>query len=129
MYGNELAGAQSGEHGKPTDSGGRGFSKEDGDSQPPGPFRLKENKGELAVKPRGQVRQGRVFTTEVRALPRPGRPAVEEQELEASFAAQLEEVLAKEEFPLHFKEYVRRYFLMLSRGVSREQTDTEGNTP
>ncbi len=41
----------------------------------------------------------------------------------------LEEVLAKEEFPLHFKEYVRRYFLAVSRGVPRQQTDTEGNTP
>jgi hypothetical protein len=81
---------------------------------------LKPDRGGDLVQPEGQARRGRVYTSEARVLPRPGRPEVEEAELEARFTAQMEEVLSKEDYPLHFKEYIRRYFLAVSQGVPKE---------
>jgi hypothetical protein len=33
------------------------------------------------------------------------------------FAPQVEEVLSREDYPVHYKEFIRRYFLNLSRGA------------
>jgi hypothetical protein len=41
--------------------------------------------------------------------------------LDARFETQLEEVLSKDSYPPHYKEFVRRYFLSLSEGVSIER--------
>jgi hypothetical protein len=81
--------------------------------------------GDQVLKPEAQMREGPVFSSVARALPRAARPGLEKVELDPSFAAQLEEVLAKEEYPLHFKEYMRRYFLAISEGMP----SSEGGRP
>ena len=74
------------------------------------------------LKPESQARKGEVFVTEARVLPRPGRPSAENVAMSGEFASQVEEVLSKEEYPAHYKEFVRRYFLKLSQGrVPRQQ--------
>jgi hypothetical protein len=43
--------------------------------------------------------------------------------MRAEFATQLESVLSKDQYPAHYKEFIRRYFLNLSQGarVPQEQ--------
>jgi hypothetical protein len=69
-----------------------------------------------------------VFVTEARVLPKPGRPSVENVSMSSEFASQVEEVLSKEDYPAHYKEFVRRYFLTLSqgRGPQQQPTDNRG---
>lgn len=67
--------------------------------------------------PQGQVREGEAYTSQGQILPRLGRPRVENVEMKAEFAAQLEQVLAREQYPAHYKEFIRRYFLSLSQGA------------
>lgn len=65
---------------------------------------------------------GSAFVSEARALPRAGGGTLERVELDTRFAAQLEEVMSKDDYPVHYKEFIRRYFLRLSEGaVSEEQ--------
>jgi hypothetical protein len=77
------------------------------------------------LKPEGQARKGEAFVTEARILPRPGRPSVENLAMSSEFASQVEEVLSKEEYPAHYKEFVRRYFLTLSQGRIPQQQPTD----
>jgi hypothetical protein len=69
------------------------------------------------LRPEGQLREGREFTTQGRMLPRANRPSVEQVEMGSEFAAQAEAVLSREQYPEHYKEFVRRYFLNLSQGA------------
>ncbi len=80
------------------------------------------------LKPESQAREGEVFVTEARVLPKPGRPSVENVAMSSEFASQVEEVLAKEQYPAHYKEFVRRYFLKLSQGrvPQQQRTDNRG---
>ena len=64
----------------------------------------------------GQPREGDSFSTEARILPRTNRPTAQSAPLSAEFEAQVEAVLANEQYPDHYKEFVRRYFLTLSQG-------------
>jgi hypothetical protein len=73
------------------------------------------------MKPEGRAGKGEVFVTEARIPPRPGRPSVENVAMSSEFASQVEEVLSKEEYPAHYKELVRRYFLTLSQGRNPQQ--------
>ena len=77
------------------------------------------------VKPESQARTGDVFVTQARVLPRPTRPDVENMAMSREFASQVEEVLSKDEYPAHYKEFVRRYFLKLSEGRAPEQQPTD----
>jgi hypothetical protein len=77
------------------------------------------------LKPESQAREGEVFVTEARVLPKPGRPTVESVAMSSEFASQVEEVLAKEQYPAHYKEFVRRYFLKLSQGRAPQQQPTD----
>ena len=77
-------------------------------------------RGGVVMKPRSQLRQGQVFTSEARVLPRQGRPGAEQMALDPRFAAQMEEVLSKEQYPLHDKEFIRKYFLTLSEGIAAD---------
>ncbi len=74
----------------------------------------------IVLKPRSEFREGAGFTAETRVLPRAGRPNVEAAQLDVRFAVQMEEVLSKEQYPLHHKDFIRRYFLALSQGVANE---------
>ena len=73
------------------------------------------------LKPESQARAGEVFVTQARVLPRPTRPNVENVAVSREFASQVEEVLSKEHYPAHLKEFVRRYFLKLSEGRAPPQ--------
>ena len=86
-------------------------------------------RGGVLLKPESRIRDGRVFTSEARVLPRPGRATLETLELDARFTAQVEEVLSKEEYPLHYKEFIRRYFLGLSGGVPDDEGVAEERQP
>lgn len=77
------------------------------------------------LKPESRAGKGDVFVTEARVLPKPGRPSVENVAMSSEFASQVEEVLAKEEYPAHYKEFVRRYFLTLSQGRVPQQQPTD----
>lgn len=87
------------------------------DSRPSGPV----------LAPQGQMRDGEVFTSQGgRILPRPGRPRVENVEMSSEFAPQVEEVISREQYPAHYKEFIRRYFLTLSQGVRAPQEQPPG---
>jgi hypothetical protein len=77
------------------------------------------------LKPESQAREGEVFVTEARVPPKPGRPSVENVMMSSEFASQVEEVLSKEQYPAHYKEFVRRYFLNLSKGRVPQQQPTD----
>lgn len=77
------------------------------------------------LKPESQAREGEVFVTQARVLPRPGRPSVENVALSSEFVSQVEEVLSKDQYPAHYKEFVRRYFLKLSQGRVPQQQSTD----
>lgn len=77
--------------------------------------------------PQGQVREGESFTSHGQILPRTGRPNVESIEMRAEFATQVEEVLSKDQYPAHYKEFVRRYFLNLSQGARVPQQQPPGS--
>ena len=88
-------------------------------SQDPGP-------AGRVLAPQGQVRAGESFTSHGQILPRTSRPNVESIEMKAEFATQVEEVLAKDQYPAHYKEFVRRYFLNLSQGMQAPHGQTPG---
>lgn len=68
------------------------------------------------MKPRAAMRGGEVFASQGRILPNVTRPSVENVEMKQEFASQVEEVLSKDHYPAHYKEFIRRYFLSLSQG-------------
>lgn len=65
----------------------------------------------------GEMRAGESFTSEGRTLPRVRQPGVQEVEIDARFAPQVEQVVSSEEYPAHYKAFVRRYFMALSEGA------------
>ena len=69
------------------------------------------------LKPQGDVREGESLVTHGQVLPKVGRPSVENVQMKAEFATQVEEVLSKEQYPAHSKEFIRRYFLSLSQAT------------
>jgi uncharacterized membrane protein YqjE len=82
------------------------------------------------LQPEGQTREGESFTSQGRILPRAVRPSVENVEIAREFAPQVEEVLSREQYPAHYKELVRRYFLTLSQGArSPQQGSAAGGQP
>ncbi|MPZ43963.1 MAG: hypothetical protein GEV05_11255 [Betaproteobacteria bacterium] len=81
------------------------------------PLRQEVDAAGRVLRPEGQLREGREFTTQGRMLPRANRPSVEQVEMGSEFAAQAEAVLSREQFPEHYKDFVRRYFLNLSQGA------------
>ena len=81
------------------------------------------------LRPEGQVRAGEDFSSEGRMLPRTNRPNARRIDLPQDYAAQVEAVLAREQYPEHRKALVRRYFLNLSQGArtAAEPPATPGN--
>jgi hypothetical protein len=73
--------------------------------------------------PPSQAGKGEVFMSQARVPPRPGRPSVENLPMSSEFVPQVEEVLAKDQYPTHYKEFVRRYFLNLSQGQAQAPQD------
>ena len=80
--------------------------------------------------PESQPGKGQVFMSQARVPPRLSQPNVAVAPLSSEFAPQVEEVLSKEQYPAHYKEFVRRYFLNLSQGeVPQQQPSTEKGAP
>ena len=91
------------------------------------PSRADPAQAGVILKPRGRVREeGEAFASQARVLPRPGRPGVENVELSSEYAPRMEEVLSREHYPAHYKEFIRRYFLSLSRGAPVPQQQPPG---
>jgi hypothetical protein len=67
--------------------------------------------------PQGQLREGESFTSHGRVLPKTGRGTVESVAMSAEFEAQVESVLSRDQYPAHYKDFIRRYFLNLSQGA------------
>ncbi|HET9664322.1 MAG TPA: hypothetical protein VFP00_08835 [Burkholderiales bacterium] len=78
------------------------------------------------IKPRAEMREGEVFASQGRVLPRLTRPSVENVEMKQEFASQVEEVLSRDHYPAHYKEFIRRYFLSLSQGGQSPQPQPPG---
>lgn len=80
------------------------------------------------LKPEGRIGEGEgeVFTSQGRARPRVTRPRVESVQMRSEFASQVEGVLSNEQYPAHYKEFVRRYFLNLSRGALNSEQQPAG---
>ena len=69
------------------------------------------------LQPQGELREGEAHSSHARLPARAGRSSVESVEMAREFAPQVEEVLSREHYPAHYKEFIRRYFLNLSRGA------------
>lgn len=72
--------------------------------------RRAQQDADTVIRPRSQLREGELRSSEGRVLPRDGSVGVATIALDRQFSTQVEEVLSKEEIPLHQKELVRRYF-------------------
>ena len=81
------------------------------------PLRPESGPAGRVLRPDGQVRTGEDFSSQGRMLPRANRPGVASVDMPDDYAAQVEAVLAREHYPEHRKEFVRRYFLNLSQGA------------
>ncbi|MDH3286593.1 MAG: hypothetical protein OEP48_02540 [Betaproteobacteria bacterium] len=107
-----------------TGSGSQGDSSVALDRQR-APVRPDPGQSGPVLKPQSQARKGEVFVTQAQVRPRSGRPSVENVVMSSEFASQVEEVLSKEQYPAHYKEFVRRYFLNLSQGRVPQQQPTD----
>jgi hypothetical protein len=81
------------------------------------PYRPEPGPRGPVLQPQGEIREGEAHSSHARLPARAGRSNVENVELAREFAPQVEEVLAREHYPAHYKEFIRRYFLNLSRGA------------
>ena len=77
------------------------------------------------IKPNSQEQEGAVYSSTAQILPSLNTPTLDSIAHDHRFSAQLEQVLSKQDVPLHQKEFIRDYFLTLSQGVSA--SDTSGN--
>ena len=77
---------------------------------------------EVALEVKGRPGDGDVYRTEARVLPRAGHVSTPAAALAPEFHGEVEAVLAKQNYPLHQKELVRRYFLRLSQGTVAGRT-------
>jgi hypothetical protein len=92
----------------------------------PAPLLPELEKSGPLLKPEGQIRRGEELVTQGQVLPKAGRPTVENVPMKAEFASQVEEVLSREQYPLHSREFIRRYFLNLSQDLRAAPTPTQG---
>jgi hypothetical protein len=87
------------------------FTKEAPESPPERPSQASGP----VMKPQAEMRAGEVFSSQGSVLPNVTRPTVENVDMKPEFASQLEDVLSRDHYPAHYKEFIRRYFLSLSQ--------------
>jgi hypothetical protein len=88
---------------------------------------LAEAKSGPILKPQSEIREGESLVTHGQVLPRATRPSVENVQMKAEFASQVEEALSREQYSAQSKEFIRRYFLSLSQGAqTAQQPQTRG---
>ena len=78
----------------------------------------RSSRDDVTLKPESQYREGASFATETRVLPRAGQPQVAVTQLDPQFVEQVEPAFAREHYPAHHKDFIRRYFLSLSQGTA-----------
>lgn len=81
------------------------------------PYRPEPGPRGPVLQPKGEMREGESHSSHARLPARAGKSSVENVEMAREFAPQVEEVLSREQYPAHYKEFIRRYFLSLSRGA------------
>ena len=92
----------------------------------PAPLLSEPEKSGPILKPQGQIRRGEELVTQGQVLPKAGRPSMENVPMKAEFASQVEEVLSREQYPVHSREFIRRYFLNLSQDARVVPPPTQG---
>jgi len=90
------------------------------------PYRPEPGPRGPVLQPEGELREGESHSSHARLPARAGRPNVANVEMAREFTPQVERVLSTEHYPPHYKEFVRRYFLNLSRGVRNMPEQTGG---
>jgi hypothetical protein len=97
----------------------RSASRGEGDAteRAQSPYREEPAPRGPVLQPKGDMREGESHSSHARLPARAGRPGVENVQMAREFAPQVEEVLSREHYPAHYKEFIRRYFLSLSRGA------------
>lgn len=112
--------------GKATRYGARGDESTAGNEPQELPSQPRSAQSGPVVKPQADMRPGEVFASQGSVLPNVTRPTVENVEMKQEFASQVESVLSRDHYPAHYKEFIRRYFLTLSQGEQRPQTQPKG---
>ncbi|MFT5446785.1 MAG: hypothetical protein ACI9DC_001960 [Gammaproteobacteria bacterium] len=97
--------------------------------QPPENRELRVIESGPTLRAAGQIRDGDVFVSEGRVLPRASDAQIDMARIDAQYTQQLEQVMANERYPLHYKEFIRRYFLNLSEGGSSPPDVRPGSNP
>ena len=81
------------------------------------------------LKAQAQIRDGDVFVSDARVVPRAGKATTTNTQVDARYSQQLEQVLSNEQYPLHYKEFIRRYFLSISEGGRAPQAGSLAQQP
>jgi hypothetical protein len=84
------------------------------------PYELKGSKGPT-LKDKGISGPGDRFNAYVRSLPTIKKAKLKEEEIMRHYRTELESVLNKEDIPLHYREYIKNYFLSI--GLRKEGDD------
>jgi hypothetical protein len=95
-----------------------GRGKADGKKRPPG--ELEGPKGPT-LKIKGISNPGDRFNAYVRSLPTIKKAKLKEEEVMRQYRTEVESVLNKEDIPLHYREYIKNYFLSI--GLRKENDD------
>jgi hypothetical protein len=95
-----------------------GRGKADGKKRPPS--ELEGSKGPT-LKVKGSSSPGDRFNAYVRSLPTITKSKLKEEEVMRQYQTELESVLNKEDIPLHYREYIKNYFLSI--GLRKENDD------
>jgi hypothetical protein len=111
--------------GEAAHGGTRGDSSVAIDREPP-PFLPDTGRSGPILEPEGRAGEGEEYASQGRILPRPNRPRGENVEMRREFVPQVEEALSSERYPDRHKEFIRRYFLNLSRGERPSQEQSPG---
>jgi len=90
------------------------------DGKKKSPYALKGSK-RPALKDKGVSGPGERYNVHVRSLPTIGKAKIEEEEIIRPYRQEIEDVLKKEDIPLHYREYIKSYFLSIGL---REEEDT-----
>jgi hypothetical protein len=110
--------------GKAPRYGSRGDDSTAGNEPQELPPQTRATQSGPVVKPQADMRAGEVFASQGSVLPNVTRPTVENVEMKQEFASQVEGVLSRDQYPAHYKEFIRRYFLSLSQGEQSAPTPT-----
>ena len=85
--------------------------------------------GTISIRPDRSLEGVVMLGVTTQALPRLNEVSRPAAKIQRRFERQMEAVLAKEEYPLHRKELIRRYFLSLSQGEANPRTGSNSAAP